>query len=307
MALGPAKDWTMPINPSPAVRRAGQLLWIMAKRPSASYSVSELARQADIPRATCDSVLQALVEHGLVVRREPELRYGLGAFGIALGDAAREANPILSAASREAEDLARRQSACVAVSAKVGGETRVMAVSDWGPPLALRPRPGHSMPIVPPLGSVFVAWNDAEQAAWLARVDDDGAGRPNDRWRAALAAIRQRGYSISLPDDRVSPVDPNYLGTLTTAAAENDRQPGDELVRMMQHSEYLATEIAEDVSVRVTQISAPIFDSAGDVTTCLMLMGPQRPLTGRELHALGEQVAEAALRAGRSARGQSGD
>ncbi|MFD0853583.1 MarR family transcriptional regulator, partial [Actinomadura adrarensis] len=103
----------MPINPSPAVLRANRLLWHLARRPAESYSISELARMTGIPRASCDSVLQALADCGLVVRREPELRYALGDFCIALGDAAREANPVLHAAGREAEELARRLSACV--------------------------------------------------------------------------------------------------------------------------------------------------------------------------------------------------
>ncbi|XVQ14941.1 helix-turn-helix domain-containing protein [Spirillospora sp. CA-255316] len=291
----------MPINPSPAVLRASRLLWHLARRPSESYSVSELARIADIPRATCDSILQALAESGLVVRREPGLRYGLGGFCIALGDAARQADPVLNAASGEAEELARRLNACVAVSAPVANETRVMAVSDWGPPLGLRPRPGQSMPLVPPFGAVFVAWDDAQAAAWLAQAGEDRPGEDPDRWREALEAIRRRGYSVSLTRDRVSDPVPDFATLLTSRDAEDVQRRRDEFVGLMQHTEYFATEIDEAATVRLSQISAPVFDATGRAAASLMLMGPQHDLTGRELKALGRQVLEASRRAGETA------
>jgi DNA-binding IclR family transcriptional regulator len=291
----------VPINPSPAVLRAGQLLWHLTRRPTESYSVSELARIAGIPRATCDSILQSLAESGLVVRREPELRYGLGGFCIALGDAARQANPVLNAAGGEAEELARRLNACVAVSAPVANETRVMAVSDWGPPLGLRPRPGQSMPLVPPFGAVFVAWDDAEAAAWLAQAGEDRPGEDPGRWREALEAIRRRGYSVSLTRDRVSDPVPDFATLLTTRDAEDVQRRRDEFVGLMQHTEYFATEIDDAASVRLTQITAPVFDATGRAAASLMLMGPQHDLTGREVKALGGQVLEAARRAGETA------
>ena len=103
----------MPISPSPAVRRACDLLGHLARHPTASFSVSELARVVDVPRATCDAVLQALAEHGFVIRRD-DLRYELGPSCIALGDAARAANPVLQAAAAEAETLARVSGSCTA-------------------------------------------------------------------------------------------------------------------------------------------------------------------------------------------------
>ncbi|MFC5748322.1 helix-turn-helix domain-containing protein [Actinomadura rugatobispora] len=296
----------MPINPSPAVLRASQLLWHLARRPAESYSVSELARISDIPRATCDSILQALAESGLVVRREPELRYGLGGFCIALGDAARQANPILNAASEEAEELARRLNACVAVSAPVANETRVMAVSDWGPPLGLRPRPGQSMPLVPPFGAVFVAWDDADAAAWLAHAGENRPDEHPERWRKALEAIRRRGYSVSLTRDRASGPAPDFDTLLTMTDAGDARRRRDELVGLMQHTEYFATAIDDAATVRLTQISAPVFDATGRAAASLMLLGPQHEITGGELEALGRQVLEASRRATKAAGGGSG-
>ncbi|WP_163548060.1 IclR family transcriptional regulator [Candidatus Frankia nodulisporulans] len=295
----------MPINPSPAVLRAGQLLWLMARHPSESYSVSELARAVDIPRATCDSILQALAEHGLVVRREPGLRYELGAFCIALGDVTRVSNPTLSAASREAEELAQKLGACVAVSARAGTQTRVMSVSDWGPPLGMRPRPGQSMPLVPPFGAVLVAWSEADSAAWLARADDAVASGQTRAWEQALQTIRARGYSITVARGNI----PDFATAFSLMESAPDmgaaRRQQEELVDLMQHTEYLVLvpELDDGVSVRMTQVSAPVLDVAGRVVAALMLLGPNYDLTSREMHALGRQVAEAAQRASKAASG----
>ncbi|MFI5718903.1 helix-turn-helix domain-containing protein [Nocardia sp. NPDC051750] len=297
----------MPIKPSPAVVRAGQLLQHMARQPSTSYSIAELARATDIPRATCDSALQALAELGLVVRRGPELRYELGGFCIALGDAARAANPILNAAGVEAEGLARTLNACVAVSAPIGNETRVVTVSDWGPPLGLRPRPGQAVPIAPPFGAVFVAWDSTKAAAWLAQADEAAPEEEPDRWQKALDAIRRRGYSISVTPapHRIRDLDSVFEIALSAPGNEHALRR-EELAGRMQHTEYLATNIDDEAVIRLTQISAPVFDATGRAAVSLMVMGPQHELTGREVSAIGRQVVDAARRAAKAAGSDTG-
>ncbi|GGL13434.1 helix-turn-helix domain-containing protein [Nocardia jinanensis] len=293
----------MPIKPSPAVVRAGQLLQFMARRPSASYSIAELARATDMPRATCDSTLQALAEHGLVVRRGHELRYELGGFCIVLGDAARAANPILNAASVEAEALARALNACVAVSALIGNATRVMAVSDWGPPLGTRPRPGQSVPLSPPFGAVFVAWDRDKAVAWLAEAAGTSADEAPDRWHKALDAIRRRGYSVSLTPARSWVPDPDsaFETALNPPDPEHARRYQAELAERMKHTEYLPMDLEGAEPVRLMQISAPVFDVAGRTAAALMLLGPPHELAIPEVEALGRQVADAAHRAAKAA------
>src|SRR6185503_18773506 len=54
-------------------------------------------------------------------------------------------------------------------------------------------REGERVPLVPPLGAVFMAWATSDEVArWLARAPSVDAGRA----RAALALARTRGYSI---------------------------------------------------------------------------------------------------------------
>src|SRR5262245_51271153 len=128
----------MPITPSPAVLRACDALGHLARHPTESFSVSELARQLGVPRATCDAILQALAVHRLVTRRDDDLRYELGPGSFAIGDAARVANPVLRAARIEAEQLARAIGTCIAVPVRDGSTARVAEVFDFGPLFARR-------------------------------------------------------------------------------------------------------------------------------------------------------------------------
>src|SRR6478672_1405098 len=56
----------MALQPSPAVARASDLLHYLAQHPLRRFTVSELARDVGLPRATCDTLLLALAGGGFV-------------------------------------------------------------------------------------------------------------------------------------------------------------------------------------------------------------------------------------------------
>ena len=103
--------------------------------------------------------------------RRSDRRYELGPSCIALGDAARVANPVLQAASIEADALARSNGSCTAVCVRDADEARVAEVFDFGPPFGAKARVGQSIPLVPPFGAVFVAWDPTDTEQWLARAE----------------------------------------------------------------------------------------------------------------------------------------
>src|SRR6202047_1763206 len=148
----------MPLMPSPAAVRAGDLLTRLAAHPAGALTVTELAKQAGIPRATCNSLLLGLAEH-VFVRRDAARRYELGPACIVAGDAARAARPALAAAAVHGEALARARSLVVAVTITDGDQTRVANVLDFGPPFGIRPRAGDAIALAPPFGASFVAWD----------------------------------------------------------------------------------------------------------------------------------------------------
>lgn len=285
----------MALVPSPAVLRAADVLQHLAANPLRRWSVSEVARAVDVPRATCDTVLRALAEAGFV-RRDTELRYELGPACIAIGDAARAANATLRAAAAHAEALARSLGGCCAVTIRERAETRVTDVFDFGPPLGFRARIGEAIQLVPPFGASFVAWDgEAAVAEWLGRADPPLSADEVAQYHAALEAVRRRGFSVTL----MTPRQPVLIDALERLPEGGDdaRRARDEAVRHIAHSEYLSAEIDANATVRVAQISAPVFDVDDTAGASLMLLGPAHEVTAAEVADLGARVSTAARRA----------
>jgi DNA-binding IclR family transcriptional regulator len=284
----------MPLIPSPAVLRACDVLDCLARHAGNSFSVSELARLVNMPRATCDSVLLALAERGLVVRREPDLRYAIGPACIAIGDAARAALSVLGEAAPIAEELARSTHLCAALLARSGSEVRVAEVFDHGPAFGQRTRVGEAIPLVAPFGAVFVAWDEEPGVErWLERVPARLSERERRRYRSALGAIRARGYSVTTAtrpaDDLIKVLDE----LVDDPGGEQPLRHREQLIRRIVHTEYLPVEIGRD-SLQVSQMSAPIFDSLGSVSSAIMVLGPNYEMTGEEVAVLGDRLLAAA-------------
>jgi DNA-binding IclR family transcriptional regulator len=284
----------MPLIPSPAVLRACDVLDHLARHAGESFSVSELARLVSMPRATCDSVLLALAERGLVVRREPDLRYAIGPACIAIGDAARAALSVLGEAAPIAEELARSTHLCVALATRSGGDVRVAEVFDHGPAFATRTRIGESIPLAAPFGAVFVAW-DGEEAAerWLDRAHERLSERERQRYAAALRAIRARGYSITTAIRPTRGLAKLLDELVDHPGGEVRPQRRERLIRMMIHTEYLPVEIGPE-SLQVSQMSAPIFDPLGTVNAAIMALGPSYEMNPEDVGTLGERLLAAA-------------
>jgi len=291
----------MPIAPSPAVSRACEILDHLAGHPDESFSVSEVARLIEVPRATCDSVLQALAAHQYVTRRETDRRYQLGPRVIAVGEAARRANPVLEAAKDEAERLARANGWFVAVSIRDGNLARVAQVFDFAPLFALRARVGQAIPLVPPFGAVFVAWSADEEDAWLARADATLKPKERARYRGALQQVRRRGYSLAVLTRRLQAVETMAISTDADVSAEARER----IVRQMMHSDYLATDLDPGAPLRIAQISAPVFDWNGQATTSLLAPGPEYEVSCAEVETLAQHLVEAAARATTRAGGRA--
>jgi DNA-binding IclR family transcriptional regulator len=287
----------MPLNASPAVLRASDLLLHLAAHPTRGFTVTELARYVGIPRATCDSLLLGLAETGFL-RRNAELRYELGPACIALGDAARAANPALRASGVHAEALARAQSAVMGVTIRDGDETRVSSVFDFGPPFGIRPRAGDAIALVPPFGASFVAWDSqAGIQAWLDRAEPALTSSEIARYHAALDAVRLRGYSITVATNRQPELATALEQLIGGPDADDARRARDEAIRALTHSEYLAAEVDPQQTTRLTQISAPVFRPDGEVAASIMLLGPAHDVSATDITVLGERVLAAASRA----------
>ena len=285
----------MPLLPSPAVLRACDVLDQLATHPEQAFSVSELARRVGMPRATCHSVLLALSERGWVVRGEADLRYSIGPGCIAIGDAARSRSSAVAEAAPFAEKLARATRSCVAVLMRARDELSVAEVFDHGPAFGMRAYAGETIPLVPPFGAVFVAWEDETGIErWLQRTAVHLGANEVRRYREALGGLRRRGYSVTIATP-VSPALNDLLGEIAAAPSAPQRmRRRDQLIRELAKTEYLASEVDASRPLRMSQMSAPVFDSDGRVATALMLLGPDHEISAAEIEGLGTRLLKAA-------------
>lgn len=286
----------MGLAPSPGVVRAGTILATLADAAAhgrTSMSTSELARVTQIPRATCDSILLGLRASGLV-RRHRDLGYGLGLGCITLGDAARAVNTTLARAAGEAEALARELGAVVAVTVRYGTETRVVDVYDFGPQIGNRVRGLESMELIPPFGASFVAWDETAIEEWLARACPPLGTAEMQEHRRVLAAVRQRGYSVTIGSEHQQGL-AHAMERLARGDAAATRER-DVAMRELRGDQYLVGLLDPAATVRLIQISAPVFEPDGEVDVSLMILGPGRDVTGAEIDALGRRLLEATRR-----------
>lgn len=290
----------MPLTASPSVVRAGQVLTHLASHPTRTFTASELARSLSIPRATCNSLLLGLDELGLV-RRDASLAYGLGRGCIALGDAARTADPALRISTSHAEELSHVTSFATSVSMRDGDSTRVVAVFDGTGSSGARPHQGDSVRLVPPFGATHLAWSDdAEIDAWLTRAIPALDDAERSRYRVALEAVRERGFSITVASDPQS----RFAAALERLGDDPEADVEiDEVLGEIAHSDYLTSELRPTGPLRITQLSAPVFDADGDVAASIMVFGPDGELTTDETMDLGHALLDAARRATQSLGG----
>ena len=191
-------------RPAPAIGRTVALLNFLTAHPDETFSLSELARRLDINKATAHAMLLTLTDAGYLLRHPATKSFTLGPALISVGNAA---------AGRQfevvdyARDEMRRVSdelgvQCVA-SATIGEEIVLLGRSGDPEPLGLSVQVGQRLPLVPPLGTVFLAWSGADEIdRWLRHLGPGAADEQLARYRHAVAAVRRRGYSIGLDASR---------------------------------------------------------------------------------------------------------
>ncbi|KUI21378.1 transcriptional regulator [Mycobacterium lehmannii] len=153
------------------------------------------------------------------------------------------------------------------------------------------------MPFVAPFGREFVAWAPAPvRRDWMV-----AAGPVNDVYRArmpkVLDEITRRGYGI----ERLS--DPLLKVFAALLAVEDGDAPDPVAVRLagavaeLTVVDFLPGELAEVEHSPLATVSAPIFDTDGNVVLTVSAQ-PYSRLTLERVRAIGEHMLDFAERAG---------
>jgi DNA-binding IclR family transcriptional regulator len=267
----------MPVMPSPAVKRAAQILKLLAAEPRTELSLSEVARRAGLSRASCQTLLLALASTGLVARRESGPAYKLGLELVALGEAAKLSVDVVALAQVELGPLRDQYRASGMAGAISGGDIVIFTVASQQHPLGYSIAAGSRLAFHAPLGLIYIAWaGEADTQSWFERALPPLTRAKREGIIKDLQRIRSRGWSASAR----SKGSVNVLG-----------------VHEVSEREFKLGEL------NIAGISAPVFDSTSRMVCCLALTAFATTLNSSQVIATAAAVKLAADRVTRQLGG----
>lgn len=280
---------------SPPTARVIAVLDFLARHPHDGFGLSELARRVGVSKPTCLGIVTTLTESGHLVRDSATLTYRLGPALITLGHIAQEAMRVNPAAREELRRLSTECSTTAALSAVI--DDRITLLELVGPVGAdVGVLAGQSYPFAPPVGLMFVLWDEPALRAWLAKEPTIPLRTDSERLQRVVDECRAAGYLV----ERLTPSGRRLYGLMagvSSALPQELRALLGELISDVGERVYLRSEAGpgrqrHDISV----ISAPVFDHHGrQVMVASLQIG--RALTDAEIgkYARGLMVTAGAL------------
>lgn len=291
-------------RPAPAARRALQVIDLFVAHPGQRFSLSEIVRRTAMSLGSAHAVLHTLEAAGYVRRHPTTKAYGLGPALVAAGVVALEEQPGIRRAIERAPALAEQLGTEVVVTAPAAEEiiflSRAGTPSPHGPDI----REGERIPLVPPLGAVFMAWSsDDEVERWLAR-GPASSQEQLDHHRAALDLARQRGCAVAASSE--------VQRSFGAAASDLADVPGrhelrsalDELLIAMAAGPYALDALEPDRTYDVGVVAAPVFDVDGAVVAAITATGFPPGRSAAEVVAASDAVRDCAAVVTRESRGR---
>jgi DNA-binding IclR family transcriptional regulator len=246
---------------SPPTDRVVAVLDFLARHPHDRFGVSEVARRLGLSKPTCLGIVGTLAAADYLVRDAQDKTYRLGPALISLGHAAQESMRVNPAAREELRRLSSKYDTTAALSAVI--DDRITLLELVGPPGAdVGVRVGQSYPFTPPVGLMFVLWDDDALRTWLAKEPTIPLRTDTDRLDRVIAECRTTGYLVELltPGGRRLYA---LMAGMSSALPDELRALLGELVSDIGERVYLRSEATasgprqrHDVSV----ISAPVYD-----------------------------------------------
>jgi len=262
----------------PAVERALEILELLADRTPELLGLSEIARTLAMNKASCHATLTLLADRNYLIRHDDKT-YSLGPGMLPIANSFLHDQNALPFARVEMTKLGRELNLDCVASSVVGSEIVILAHTPSPGSFGINMRVGSRFPLVPPIGTVFLAWASRDRVEhWLASVQVTPAKRA--RYLDALAVVRERGYSVAIG----------------RAAGENPEGAGDV-------DDYLLFELREVQRLPVAHIAAPVFDPEGTVRLALTVVAFRDQLTSQEIPVVMKRLRVATSRVTRATWG----
>jgi DNA-binding IclR family transcriptional regulator len=248
---------------SPPTERVIAVLEFLGRHPHDRFGVSDLSRRLGLSKPTCLGIVTTLTESDYLVRDPRDKTYRLGPALIALGHTAQETLRVDPAARAELGRLSAISGTTAALSAVI--DDRITVLEIVGPPGAdVGVRVGQSYPFAPPVGLMFVLWDDVGLRDWLAKEPTIPLRTEGDRLDRVIDECRRTGYLV----ERLTPGGRRLYALM---AGMSNRLPDElrallgELVADIGERVHLCSDNGSRGARRPTRfdisvISAPVFD-----------------------------------------------
>ncbi len=286
-----------PSRSSPPTQRVVAILDFLARHPQDRFGLSELSRRLHLAKPTCLGIVTTLTESGYLVRDAADKTYRLGPSLIALGHLAQESLRVNPAARAALTQLSRAFDTTAALAAVV--DDRITLLELVEPPGSdVGVRVGQSYPFAPPVGLMFVLWDDVALHSWLDSAPTIPLRTETQRLDRVIAECRTAGYLVErlTPDGRRLYA---MMAGMSSTLPDELRALLGELISDIGERVYLRSE-AEGARQRhdVSVISAPVYDHHHRQAMVVSLQ-IGRALTDSEIakHARGLVTAADALTA----------
>ncbi|HEY7052889.1 MAG TPA: helix-turn-helix domain-containing protein [Mycobacterium sp.] len=236
-----------------------QVLEFLSRHPQDRFGVSELARRVQLSKPTCLGIVTTLSDAGYLIREGHDKTYRLGPALITLGHKAQESMRVSPAAREELRLLSTRFNTTAALSAVVDDRiTLLELVAPLGTRVGVEV--GQSYPFAPPVGLMFVLWDDEAVRSWLAKEPTIPLRTDTERLHRVIAECRANGYLV----ERLTPSGQRLYALMAGMSASLP----DELRALLGE---IVSDIGERVYLRsenssgrrrheISVISAPVYD-----------------------------------------------
>jgi len=277
-------------RPALAATRAVQVLNFLTARPTESFTLSEIARGIACNPASTLAVLQSLVDGDYLHRHPSHKTYSLGPAVVAVGDAALARHRVIDVARAEMPSLADECSCECVASVVVADQIVVVALAGRPRARGADVRVGQRVPMIPPLGPVFIAWSpDDVVTRWLDALGPDDGDDERAHYRAALASVAERGFSVGLESGARARVGAVLAERAGLAGGGNPDPQVASLIAALRHDyEVLALDVTG--AHRISNIAAPVFGPDGEVVLALTLHGFGAVLDERSIRRCADRL-----------------
>ncbi|MCV7418975.1 helix-turn-helix domain-containing protein [Mycobacterium yunnanensis] len=248
---------------SPPTQRVIAILDFLARHPHDRFGLSDLARRVELSKPTCLGILTTLVDSDYLIRDGQDKTYRLGPRLISLGHTAQESMRVSPTARDELTRLASAYDTTAALSAVI--DDRITLLELVGSQSAdVGVRVGQSYPFAPPVGLMFVLWDDEALRSWLAKEPTIPLRTDSERLDRVVTECRREGYLV----ERLTPSGRRLyalMAGMSSTMPQELRALLGEMISDIGERVYLSSEVSaagpgrsrrHDISV----ISAPVFD-----------------------------------------------